>query len=178
MAAFLDRFAVPLWIAAGVLAIFLYVVARHFLSGWPLLARRFRTGRPQPAYAGTASMTFRYLIHYKLDIRCASDAGGVYLAFSPALGRARLYIPWDEIEFLPRFNWIFVRYQPLLLGRKERVRCVMFRRQADVLLRDANRQPLEKLSDLGFGLDPRLPVYTTPPAPPPTITDPKAEPRA
>ena len=174
MAGFSDRFAVPLWIAAGLLAISVYVVSRHFLSGWPLLARRFRTERPQPAYAGAASMTFRYLFHYKLDIYCASDAGGIYLAFYPALGRARLYIPWEEIEFLPRFNWMFVRYQPLRLGREERVRCVMFRRQADVLLRDANRQPLEKIPDLGWGVDPRLPVYTTPPAPAPVITDPKA----
>jgi hypothetical protein len=168
MAAFYDRFSIPIWIFAGLVAILLFVVARYYLSGWPLLAQRFRDERPAPEFLSYFSLTFRYVVHYKLDISLASDPTGLYFAFSPALGRPHLFIPWDEIEFLPRYNWSFQRFQPVRLGSQERVRCVFYARHMDLLLGYANRLPIEKVIDLGFGL--RAPKYTTPPTPAPVIS--------
>lgn len=170
MAALYREYPFPFWIAAGLLAIFVITVIRYHLSGWPLLARRFRTDRPQPAYASLNSVNFRHVVFYKLDVMVAGEPGGLHLAFYPALGRPRLFIPWDEIDFLPRYNWMLVRYQPVRLGREERVRCIIFASSADRFLRQANRQSLEKLDKLGWGPNPNDPTYSTPPTPPPAIS--------
>ena len=173
MAELYNQYPIPFWIAAGLLgflAILTFVVTRYYLSGWPLLARRFRSERPQPAYATLGSVNFRNLVYYKLDVLLAGDPEGFHLVFYPALGRPPLFIPWAEIEFLPRFNWMLVRYQPLRLGLEERVRCILYASSADRLLRQANRQPLEKIPDYGWDPLPGHPTYSTPPTPSPTIS--------
>jgi hypothetical protein len=91
-----------------VTAVFLYVGALLWIisriSGWGLLARRFRAAEPFCGESwGFQSARFRWLCGYNNCLTIGANPQGLYLSVMPLLFPLRLFhpnllIPWQEIE--------------------------------------------------------------------------------
>jgi len=98
-----------------------------FLTGWLVLARRFKKQSDPYGETRTAGPFFytiymRAWSHYSSVIRltAASDAFYASVLFPFRIGHPPLRIPWDEISF-SRTKFFFRTYIVLTLGNKEKI---------------------------------------------------------
>jgi hypothetical protein len=109
-------FFVTVWCAA------LFVISR--VSGWALLATRFRTDSPFPGQTWTwQSARLRWGCNYNNCLTFGSDPSGLYLSmmFIFSIGSPPLLIPWPEVTFLRRRQFLFFRFVEFRLGREQQV---------------------------------------------------------
>ncbi len=108
--------------------VFLWTILAWFialLSGWRLLAQRFRTKRssfPRQKWYMQSART-RFGTHYNGCLTIGADSAGLYLApmFLFRSGHPPLFIPWSEISF-ERKQFLFFRSVEFRLGSSEKIR--------------------------------------------------------
>ncbi len=135
-------FFVTLWCAA------LFAVSR--VSGWALLAKRFRTDSPFPGQSwGWQSAGLRWGCNYNNCLTLGSDPSGLFLSimFLFRIGAPSLLIPWSEVIVWRRRQFLFFRIVELRLGREQQVPLVMREKLADFLRSAAGANwPIEPIS--------------------------------
>ena len=135
-------FVLTVWCTA------LFVIGR--VSGWALLANRFRTDSrfPGPIWAWQ-SARMRWGCNYNNCLTFGSDPSGLYLSimFLFRLGSPSLLIPWPEVTVWSRRKFLFFRFVELRLGREEQVPLMMREKLADALRSAAGSGwPIEPVS--------------------------------
>jgi len=107
---------VPLWCATC-----FYV---SWVSGWLVLARRFRTQSEAPGEVRTTGsiLFMRFWSHYGSVVRLIGQQDAMYASvfFLFRIGHPPLRIPWDEIRF-DRTRFFFRTYCVLTLGNEEKI---------------------------------------------------------
>src|SRR5450432_817359 len=135
-------FFVTVWCAA--------LIAVSRVSGWALLATRFRTDSPFPGQTWTwQSARLRWGCNYNNCITLGSDPSGLYLSmmFLFSMGSPPLLIPWSEVTIWRRRQILFFRFVELRLGREQQVPLVIREKLADSLRSAAGtRWPIEPVS--------------------------------
>ena len=121
-------FFVALW--CGII----YLISQ--ISGWALLARRFRSTSP---FTGPTwrwqSCRMRWSSHYGNCLTVGSDPTGLFLdiLFLFRIGHPPLLIPWAEVSVRRRSQILFWSYVDLRLGREEQVPLQISAKLADRL---------------------------------------------
>jgi hypothetical protein len=135
-------FFVTVWCAA--------LIAVSRVSGWALLATRFRTDSPFPGQTWTwQSARLRWGCNYNNCITLGSDPSGLYLSmmFLFSMGSPPLLIPWSEVTIWRRRQILFFRFVELRLGREQQVPLVIREKLADSLRSAAGTSwPIEPVS--------------------------------
>jgi hypothetical protein len=135
-------FFVTIWCAA------LFIISR--VSGWALLATRFRADSPFPGQIWTwQSARLRWGCNYNNCITLGSDPSGLYMAmmFLFSMGSPPLLVPWSEVTVWRRRQVLFFRVVELRLGREQQVPLVMREKLADSLRSAAGTSwPIEQVS--------------------------------
>jgi hypothetical protein len=135
-------FFVTVWCAA------LFAVSR--VSGWALLANRFRTDSPFPGRTWTwQSARLRWGSNYNNCLTLGSDPSGLYLSmmFIFRIASPALLIPWTEVTVWRRRQFLFFRFVEFRLGREEQVPLVIREKLADSLRTAAGTSwPVEPVS--------------------------------
>ncbi len=125
-----------------------FVLSR--VSGWSLLANRFRTdSRFSGRIWGWQSARMRWGCNYNNCLTFGSDPSGLYLSimFLFRLGSPSLLIPWPEVTVWSRRKFLFFRFVELRLGREEQVPLMMREKLADALRSAAGSGwPIEPVS--------------------------------
>lgn len=99
-----------------------FVISR--ISGWSLLARRFRLEFPFTATTWRwQSARMRWLANYNNCLTVGSDPSGLCLSpfFLFRTGHPPLLVPWPEISIYRRRKVVFVTLVELRLGREEQI---------------------------------------------------------
>lgn len=112
------------------------IFSLSFISGWRKLQGSFPAQKGPRLKYSLASGTFRYVVGYHNVLWLRSDRDGLHLAISIAfrLGHPDLFIPWSEIEILPKRRFLFFRTQSFILGRQTRVHLRLKAAEASKLL--------------------------------------------
>ena len=135
-------FFATVWCAA------LFVISR--VSGWALLANRFRTDSPFPGKTwGWQSARLRWGSNYNNCLTVGSDPSGLYLSlmFIFRISSPPLLIPWPEVTVWRRRQFLFFRFVEFRLGREEQVPLLMREKLADSLRSAAGPSwPIEPVS--------------------------------
>lgn len=125
-----------------------FVLSR--VSGWSLLAKRFRADSRFPGRIwGWQSARMRWGCNYNNCLTFGSAPSGLYLSimFLFRIGAPSLLIPWPEVTFWRRRKFLFFRFVELRLGREEQVPLMMRARLADALKSAAGSNwPVEPVS--------------------------------
>lgn len=104
------------------------------LSGWSLLARRFRL---TSSFLGERwsfqSARMRWGANYGSCLTVGADATGLYLAVMVFFraGHPSLLLPWHEVSVRKRWKMVVFRYVELTLGREEQISLRISGRLAD-----------------------------------------------
>ena len=135
-------FFVAVWCAA------LFAVSR--VSGWALLANRFRTDSTFPGPTWTwQSARLRWGCNYNNCLTLGSDPSGLYLSmmFIFSIGAPPLLVPWPEVTIVRRRQILFFRFVELRLGREEQVPMLIRENAADrIRSAAATSWPIEPVS--------------------------------
>jgi hypothetical protein len=135
-------FFVTLWCAIA------FCVSR--ISGWALLAKRFRMDLTFPGQTwGWQSARMRWGCNYNHCLSFGADPSGLYLSimFLFRVGAPPLLIPWPEVTVWRRRKVLFFRFVEFRLGREEQVPLMMRARLADSLQSAAGPNwPVEPIS--------------------------------
>ena len=120
------------------------------ISGWALLANRFRADsrRPERTWAWQ-SARMRWGCNYNRCLNFGADPSGLYLSimFLFRIGLPSLLIPWPEITVWKRRSFLFFRFVELRLGREEQVPLLIRERLAEFLRTAAGTNwPVEPVS--------------------------------
>jgi len=121
-------FIVALWTTVG------FLISR--ISGWALLAERFRTDSrfPGPTW-GWQSARMRWGCNYNNCLTIGSDPSGLYLSmmFLFRIGSPALLVPWPEVIVWRRRTVLFFQFVEFRLGREEQVPFMIRKKLADSL---------------------------------------------
>jgi hypothetical protein len=112
----LPFFFVAVWCAAG--------YATALMSGWRLLARRFRTVTPFTGMKWSMqSAAMRWLTHYNNVLTVGADSEGLFLVpfFLFRVGHSPLFVPWAEINARKTKQLFFFPMVELRLGSFEQI---------------------------------------------------------
>jgi hypothetical protein len=99
------------------------------LTGWAVLARRFRSQSEPYGDARTVgpwllTIYMRYWTHYSSIVKITAANDALYLSINMIgfrAGHPPLSIPWSEIAFSSQ-TWIFFRrYVVMILGKQEKI---------------------------------------------------------
>ncbi len=125
-----------------------FVLSR--VSGWALLARRFRTdSRFLGQTWGWQSARMRWGCNYNHCLTFGSDPSGLYMSivFLLRIGSPPLLIPWAEVTVWRRRKILFFQFVELRLGSEEQVRLLVRAGLADYLKPGAGAGwPVEPIS--------------------------------
>jgi hypothetical protein len=111
-----------------------FVLSR--VSGWALLARRFRAdSRFLGRSWGWQSARMRWLCNYNHCLTFGSEVSGLYMSimFLFRLGSPPLLIPWTEVTVWRRRRILLFRFVELRLGSEEQVPLLLRANLADSL---------------------------------------------
>jgi hypothetical protein len=115
----------PIFIPAFLVVI--AVVLPYFiskLSGWDLLATRFRATQTFTGSRwGWQSARVRHGLGYNNCLTIGADHTGIYVSmvFFFRLQHPPLLVPWNEVYFQREFKLLFVRFVEFRLGSTEQV---------------------------------------------------------
>jgi hypothetical protein len=94
------------------------------ISGWTVLAKRFRHDRSfYDEMWGFQSAKMRFNVHYGNCLSIGADVSGLYLAVFPIfrIGHPPLLIPWAEISVSQGDSGLVFKKRELHLGRQEAI---------------------------------------------------------
>jgi hypothetical protein len=114
---------IPLFVVGFAAYFALVVWCVSFVTGWRLLAQRFRAPKPflgKPKWYPFRTVRMRVWANYSGSLKLLLTAEGLYMApiflFGP--GHPPLLIPWSEIE-VHRTEFLWVHYHVLILGKSQ-----------------------------------------------------------
>ena len=120
------------------------------ISGWALLAKRFRTDSRFPGQLWTwQSARFRWGCNFNNCLTVGGDPSGLYLSmlFLFRIGSPPLLIPWQEVTIRQRRTVLFFQFVELRLGREEQIPFAIREKLADSLRSAAGSSwPIEPIS--------------------------------
>lgn len=135
-------FFVTLWCAV------IFLIGR--ISGWALLAKRFRSDTRFSGQLWTwQSARFRWGCNFNNCITVGGDPSGLYLSmlFLFRIGSPPLLIPWQEVTIRQRRTTLFFQFVELQLGREEQIPFTIREKLADSLRSAAGSSwPIEPIS--------------------------------
>jgi hypothetical protein len=94
------------------------------ISGWSLLAKRFRRQRVMGEEMWIfRSARMRFRVRYGQCLNVAADTFGIYFSIFSLfrVGHAPLLIPWEEVVVQSEERGVIFKSRELLIGRQERV---------------------------------------------------------
>jgi len=109
-------FFVALWCAISLFA--------SWLTGWAVLARRFRSTMPFTGQTWNwQSARMRWTTHYGGCLTVGADPSGLYLSVMVPfrVGHPPLFLPWPEISVQRRWKVLGLRSVELRLGQEEQL---------------------------------------------------------
>ena len=135
-------FFVTLWCAV------IFMIGR--ISGWALLAKRFRTDSRFPGQLWTwQSARMRWGCNFNNCLTVGGDPSGLYLKmlFLFRIGSPPLLIPWQEVTIWRRRTFLVFQFVELRLGSEEQVPFTIREKLADSLRSAAGSNwPVEPIS--------------------------------
>jgi hypothetical protein len=135
-------FFATLWCAV------IFLIGR--ISGWALLAKRFRTDSQFPGQLWTwQSARFRWGCNFNNCLTVGAGPSGLYLSmlFLFRIGSPPLLIPWQEVTIRQRRTVLFFQLVELQLGREEQIPFTIREKLADSLRSAAGSSwPIEPIA--------------------------------